>query len=358
MHEEYSSALQGIFDRMDQPVLFVRDGVVLRQNRAASRLLCGMTPKLEECILPEGMELYRSFNGHGTISLNMRLGVSDCEATITREGGVDVFLLSTSPRLPAEYIHMLDRTARSMREILQEVYDAQNIRLSRDDADGARLERQNARINQGICRLERLAGSLSDYAGLSAGTVRGDFHRKELVSIFRRLAAHAEELSQAKIRFTCKEHVMMGQVDEPLLERAILNLIANALQHSGPGAVLELELKRLGPARAAISIRDEGSGMDSYTQSTARHTAGFPPSPLEQPRTGLGLALVDEIAKLHGGTLMLYSAEGEGTVAGFSISLRLPAPEGDAPIRCAPAGLDPYLVELSEVLPSGLYLDI
>jgi signal transduction histidine kinase len=120
--------------------------------------------------------------------------------------------------------------------------------------------------------------------------------------------------------------------DRRLLERAIVNLLENALQAVGDGGHIAVRLRCPSPERVEIEVADSGPGLDPEIRDRvfepffSTKTAG----------SGLGLALVKKIAEDHGGGVRLEGEPGEGTRA----ILWLPAEAGTegAGARTAPAG--------------------
>ena len=117
-----------------------------------------------------------------------------------------------------------------------------------------------------------------------------------------------------------------ARLDIELFERAIANLVDNALKLCSPGARITLEARRV-DARVQISVSDTGPGIaaadlphlfDRFYQS--RHSVA--PATGEGGR-GLGLAIVKRIAELHGGSVTVASALGAGT----QVVLSVPAAE-------------------------------
>jgi predicted ATPase/signal transduction histidine kinase len=113
--------------------------------------------------------------------------------------------------------------------------------------------------------------------------------------------------------------------DIALIERAISNLIDNALAHTPAGGCVELVLWAERPTQVTVSVRDSGRGIAAedlprvferfYRADKARRrSAGG---------SGLGLAIVKRIVELHGGQVQVESREGEG--ARFWFSLRAAA---------------------------------
>jgi signal transduction histidine kinase len=117
--------------------------------------------------------------------------------------------------------------------------------------------------------------------------------------------------------------------DPLLLDRVVENLLSNAVKHTPPGTPVTLRA-RWEAGQILALVADDGPGISPEEQrhlgdrffrgrdSTARRTRG----------TGLGLALVREILRLHGADLEVDSALGKGTSFGFRLQ---PAVESSEP---------------------------
>ena len=117
------------------------------------------------------------------------------------------------------------------------------------------------------------------------------------------------------------------RMDVELFERAVANLVDNALKFCPAGASVELAVRRAGD-RVAVSVEDDGPGIeaadlphlfDRFFQSR-RSVA---PATGEGGK-GLGLAIVKRIVELHGGEVGVDSEVGRGT----RVTLTLPALTG------------------------------
>lgn len=105
------------------------------------------------------------------------------------------------------------------------------------------------------------------------------------------------------------------------LRRALSALIDNALAHEHPGGTIEVSVRRE-RNELLVSVVDDGSGLDPSTRDeiTRRFARGADASAGHHGRRfGLGLALVREIVKAHGGRLLVDGAPGRG--ATFTIAL-------------------------------------
>jgi signal transduction histidine kinase len=96
------------------------------------------------------------------------------------------------------------------------------------------------------------------------------------------------------------------------LRRALSALVDNAIAHSPAGSTVRLEVARRG-SDVLVSVLDDGEGLDP--QDTARLTQRFARGSDTGAgrRFGLGLALVDEVVRAHGGRLEIAGRIGEGS---------------------------------------------
>ena len=138
--------------------------------------------------------------------------------------------------------------------------------------------------------------------------------------------------------------------DRSLLERALLNLLANALQYTRDGNSITVSL-RVQSSSAVITVADHGAGMLPQTLAQATEPF-FSAEPAAdggaRPGLGLGLTVAKRAAELHGGSLLLTGEYGEGTTA----ALTLPIPPcGSDTLRSKSAS---YTADSF----SGLYIEL
>lgn len=108
--------------------------------------------------------------------------------------------------------------------------------------------------------------------------------------------------------------------DPVLLQRALHNLLANALRHSPAEGTILVRARQVDGA-CVLSVEDRGAGLSPETlaQVGQRFIRPDASRSRETGGTGLGLAIVDRIAKLHGGRLVVENREGGGTVAKITL---------------------------------------
>lgn len=106
---------------------------------------------------------------------------------------------------------------------------------------------------------------------------------------------------------------MLG--NENALRGALMNLLNNALDAAGEGGLIQLRASQLDGCRLRIVVQDDGPGI---AKALAQRI--FEPFFTTKANgTGLGLAVVDSVARAHGGDVQLMSLPGEG--AGFALTL-------------------------------------
>ncbi len=189
-----------------------------------------------------------------------------------------------------------------------------------------REERYVESIRRETGRLGRLVDDLLDFGrierGLAPTLQRSDVDVEEWLDQFgarerARCAAQACGLS-----IEVEGSLGHAHMDTEAVERALGNLIDNAIKHGGSDAV-RLSVRRDAEALLTLEVEDEGRGV----RHGVVHEHLFRPFEREgrDEGTGLGLTIVRAIAEAHGGTATLApGAGGRGVRA--TIALPLPSP--------------------------------
>ena len=127
------------------------------------------------------------------------------------------------------------------------------------------------------------------------------------------------------------QHVFCIDADPVRLQRALHNVLVNALEASGDGARITLSTFQSGPNRVEIVIRNQGSFLTENACMSVFdlfYTSGKPNG------TGLGLAIVKKIVGEHGGVVVCRSFKNEEAPEGWvEFSFTLPAHEVASTIR-------------------------
>jgi signal transduction histidine kinase len=113
--------------------------------------------------------------------------------------------------------------------------------------------------------------------------------------------------------------------DIALVERILENLIENALRHTREGGLVEVALQQQAQ-RILVQVRDNGEGIAAkdlpriFERSYRAHDA-VRSAEASDTGAGLGLAISQRIAELHGGSLEVQSEAGQGATFGFTLPL-------------------------------------
>jgi PAS domain S-box-containing protein len=174
--------------------------------------------------------------------------------------------------------------------------------------------------------MTRLVEDLLDVSRMTRGTIELRRERVNLATVLKAAVEGSSALMERhrhQLEVTTPSQPLYVEGDLTRLTQIVANLLDNAAKYTDPGGKVWLSAEREGD-NAVIRVKDSGMGIrsevlprifDMFTQ------AGVP---LERSQGGLGvgLALVERLVQLHGGTVSAYSA-GAGQGSQFTIKLPL-----------------------------------
>ena len=176
-------------------------------------------------------------------------------------------------------------------------------------------ERQEV-AHRNALRLLRLVNTLLDFSRIEAGRIDAHFEPTDLASFTAELASvfrSAIEKAGLELVVDCDPQPALVYVDREMWEKIVLNLLSNAFKFTFEGRIT-VQLRSLGD-HVELRVADTGVGIPQadlprmferfhrVKHSRARTHEG----------TGIGLALVQELARFHGGSATVASEEGRGT---------------------------------------------
>jgi len=171
-------------------------------------------------------------------------------------------------------------------------------------------------IRSEAARIQQIIERLLELSSLEARKTLGRIESVTALELAREAAAAVQPaFATRRLRFllTGDECVLKGE--RVLLREALVNLLQNALDFSPTDGEVTLNVRR-GDGRVVFSVEDRGPGVPDYALSQVFDRFYSLPRPeTGRKSTGLGLALVREIAHLHGGEAMLANRDGGGAVA-------------------------------------------
>ncbi|MGD0893903.1 MAG: sigma 54-interacting transcriptional regulator [Terracidiphilus sp.] len=245
---------------------------------------------------------------------------------------------------------------------LDEVLSQASERLSPEDHEQLMAVRRNS------LRLLKLVNTLLDFSRIEAGRVQASYEPTDLATFTTEIASAFDSAMQnAGLRFSveCQPVEEPVYVDRDMWEKIVLNLLSNAYKFTFTGEVA-LTLKPAGGA-VELQVRDTGVGIPEEHREQVFER--FHRVESTQARTfegtGIGLALVQELVKLHGGTVRVESAVGAGST--FTVTIprgkeHLSAERIHAPQSLAPTTIrgEAYIEELQQWLGNepGMAVDV
>jgi signal transduction histidine kinase len=188
------------------------------------------------------------------------------------------------------------------------------------------LESSRAQVE----RLDWLAQNLLELSKLDSGLVLLDLRSDDLRSTVEQ-AVEGASTAAARRGIELQVEVPAEPVavlhDPVRIGQVVSNLVGNGLKFTPRGGHVRVRVERLADG-AAISVRDDGSGIDpaELPRIFERFFRGARASDARGSGSGLGLAIVKSIVEMHGGTVDVHSRIGEGST--FEVTLPAAAPEG------------------------------
>jgi two-component system phosphate regulon sensor histidine kinase PhoR len=175
-------------------------------------------------------------------------------------------------------------------------------------------------------RLSRLIDNVLDFAKIERGMGVYEFAETDAAEVVERaIDLVGRRLAAAEMTVTSELEPELPAVpiDANAFTLAVLNLIDNAIKYASEGKKVEVRLRRDGP-RLVLSVRDFGPGIDGEEQQRIFERFYRARAMRLKPirGSGIGLALVQHIARAHGGDVTVHSTPGQG--ATFELWLPIP----------------------------------
>ena len=210
-------------------------------------------------------------------------------------------------------------------------------------------------------RLLRLVNTLLDFSRIEAGRVQASYEPTDLPAYTADLAASfrsAIERAGLTLDVDCPPlpSGVLAYVDREMWEKIVLNLVSNAFKATFDGTIAVA--MRTDGQRLVLTVRDTGTGIaaEELPRLFDRFHRVQGVRARTHEGTGIGLALVQELVRLHGGEIAVESVVGQGTT--FTVSLpvglgHLPADRIGAGRTHEPTGLGaiPFVDEALSWLP-------
>jgi len=248
--------------------------------------------------------------------------------------------LKEADRHKDEFLAML---AHELRNPLAPIHNAVQLMRALPDA-GAQHVRLREMVERQLRHLTRLVDDLLDVSRITRGKIKLTREPLEVANLIARAVETVEPLIREN-GHTLETDVPpqpLRLFGDPLrLTQIVGNLLSNAAKYTDPGGRIQLVVQPVG-SEVEIRVRDNGVGIppdllpkifELFTQLDRR---------LDRPQSGLGigLALVQRLAEMHGGSVRAHS-DGEGRGSEFVIRLPLVQEENERKASSAEAPRSP-----------------
>ncbi len=346
----------GMLDLMVRPGFCVKDNVIVKVNQPA---LCRQVSEGTDIrtLLLTGKEEYAAFES-GCLYLTLALAGHTWGASVTRMGDFDVFLLEQEAD-QAE-LKAMALAARELREPLANVMTTADrlfpLVASQDDPAA---RDQAARLNRGLFQMLRVIGNMSDSSRYNSTAPHQE--TRDICAFLEEVFAKAQELvthTGLPLTYQGLKEPVFCLVSGETLERAVLNILSNAIKFTPPGGTIDARLHRRGNLMY-LTVQDSGDGISENIRSSV-YNRYLRPAAIEDGRfgIGLGMVLIRSAAAHHGGTVLIDQPNGTGTRITMTLAVR----QSTETIVRSPVfqvdyagGRDHGLIELSDSLPAAPY---
>lgn len=216
--------------------------------------------------------------------------------------------------------HYADNVAHELRSPVNKLLLASEVALSRARTP---QEYQDTLVSivEESQRLSSIIGSLLFLA--RARRTRQDLERHWVdvgaeLEVIRSFFETAAQEAGVALTVDCQPGLSL-EVDRTLFQRAVSNLVSNAIAHTPAGGIVAIEV-HAGDGGVAIDVRDSGEGVPEDDQARVfdRFYRADRARIAASGRLGLGLPIAKSIMDLHGGSIALRSKLGVGTVVTLS----------------------------------------
>jgi signal transduction histidine kinase len=224
----------------------------------------------------------------------------------------------------AELVNGLKQTSDNIAHDLRTPLGRHRIRLEGLVNHPPRISQMHDTIKAGIEEVDSILETLNSILRISqaqSGVASGHFITFDLSSIMIDVVEFYAEFAEQKgivMDYYISEDIKVTG-DKPLITQAIANLIDNAIKYTSPGGLIHVQLTATEQGIECI-VADNGPGIPPEYYSKVKERFFRLEASRTSPGTGLGLSLVDAVAKLHHGELVFGDNQ-----PGLKVIFKLPS---------------------------------
>jgi len=207
------------------------------------------------------------------------------------------------------------------------------VTLARDDVQMSQEEARDfaRRIASNARKLDRIVSDLLDLDRIGRGDVQPNLVETDVAALVERIVAESDLAQQRRVAIEASSAI--AEIDAPKVERIVENLLANTARHTPPATRVWVRVTA-GDGGVEITVEDDGPGIVPALREAVFEPFNRGDATLERGAgVGIGLALVQRFAQLHGGRAWVEDRTGGGA----SFRVWLPAHHDSASVGAANA---------------------
>lgn len=354
---DQNNDMLGMLNLIPTPAFCVRDGVIVSANSAAiGRMVEPGTPINQ--LIKIGREEYSEFT-EGCLYLQLEIAGVSQNASVSHVQDYHVFTLEQDD--DHRELQAMALVAMELRKPLSGIMSTAEQLFPMAELNGNPETREQAAwMNRGLYQMHRVINNMSDAIVYASGSVPRK-EMREICGVLDEIFARAADSIQhtgARLEYTGLSETIYTQFSTEYLERAVLNMLTNAVKFIGQDSVIRAKLTRKGK-KLYLSIENSCSDNLEFPSGSVFYRYIREPA-LEDKRfgIGLGMVLIRCTAAAHNGTVLVDHPE-DGIIR---VTLSLAIESGRGNVLRSPGMQVDYtgerdhnLIELSEILPPESY---
>lgn len=342
---------------IDRPAFCVKGGNVVSVNSAAGKYMISVGTDITN-VVGAHLQEYESFTD-GCLYLPINIEGILVNASVTRTSECDIFVINQDTE--CSELQALALAAQQLRIPLSNMMTVTD-RLSGELSTNNRTALQAGQLRKNLFQIMRIISNMSD-AGTYASLSASDMETVNLVAVVDEVMEKIQAVSESTgitIEYSSIRDSVFGLANTERLERAIYNLLSNALKFSTKGTTITVVLAHNGD-KLSLTVCNTHSQTDDthiYWKRYLRMPA------IEDSRYGLGLGmtLISSVAASHGGTVLIDHPSDTQTRVTMTITITkstgTTVRSNVLRIGGYAGGRDKGLLEFAEILASDAYKKI
>lgn len=349
--------LQVLFHTYKEPVFGIKGRKIVFLNAAAEKLVnkieigCGGDTVFPDEVLDRcGQEFAGSCEIVG----------EPMDVVGSAIDGIGILRLYAKESLSASAAAVLDGINRQMRQSLSVLSIAAGFLADSIDRNGKRdMEENISIVLHSYYKLARLSDNITYFTEQPDNSDTLNLQNTDIITLIRDMTSTIRSLIDnigVSLVFEGSAEPYIVAIDRAKFTRLLLNLISNSLKYTDAGGTVTISLEIIRD-KIVVGVKDTGRGMPPNVLYSGmdRFSAD---KDLSDTASGLGLGLptASEIARMHGGMVLIESREDVGT----TVMVTIPDKELESGTlresrQASDDGIHAIYKELSDVLPSEAY---